>query len=148
VSAARAHEGGTLVAQVHHLAGRVFGRILRSHGVDDLNPAQGRIVYALWKEDAVSQATLAARTRLDKSTLALMLDRLEMQGHVRRQQDPRDGRRRIIRLTAKNRAMHAAYTRASAEMVAIFYRGMADRDVEAFEVALRKVLANLEAAGA
>jgi MarR family transcriptional regulator, organic hydroperoxide resistance regulator len=148
VSLTRGREGGTLVAQVHQLSGRVFGRVLRSHGVDDLNPAQSRIVYALWKEDGISQAELAARTRLDKSTLALMLDRLEAQGHVRREQDQDDGRRRNVRLTAKNRGMHAAYARASAEMVSIFYRGMADRDVEKFEAALRKILANLEATGA
>jgi DNA-binding MarR family transcriptional regulator len=139
-------EGGNLVAQVHQLSGRIFARILKAHGVDDLNPAQGRIIYELWKEDGVSQATLASRTRLDKSTLTLMLERLEAQGQLRRQADPSDGRRRIVRLTAKNRAMHAAYTRASAEMVRLFYRGMTEREADAFEAMLRRILANLEAA--
>ena len=61
-------EGGVLVAQVHQLAGRVFSRILRNHGIEDLNPAQGRIVYALWKESPLSQAQLSERTRLDNQT--------------------------------------------------------------------------------
>ena len=38
-------------------------RILRRHGIEDLNPAQGRIVYALWKESPLSQTQLAERTR-------------------------------------------------------------------------------------
>jgi DNA-binding MarR family transcriptional regulator len=112
--------------------------------VDDLNPAQGRIVYALWKEDGISQGQLAARTRLDKSTLALMLDRLETQGQLRRERDSQDARRRIVRLTAKNRAMHAAYARASVEMAGIFYRGLTVREVDAFEATLRRILRNLE----
>ncbi len=139
-------EGGNLVAKVHQLAGRIFARILKAHGIDELNPAQGRIIYELWKEDGINQAELVSRTRLDKSTLALMLDRLERQGQLRRETDPRDARRRIIRLTARNRAMHQAYERASTAMVSIFYRGMPDDEIEGFEATLRKVLRNLEIA--
>ncbi len=139
-------EGGNLVAKIHQIGGRLFARILKAHGVDELNPAQGRIVYELWKEDGISQAQLASRTRLDKSTLALMLGRLERQGQLRRESDARDARRRIIRLTARNRAMHGAYARASERMTAIFYRGMGDAEIDAFEATLRKVLGNLEAA--
>jgi DNA-binding MarR family transcriptional regulator len=140
-----AREGGNLIAKIHQLAGRVFARILKEHGIDELNPAQGRIIYELWKEDGISQVLLAARTRLDKSTLALMLDRLERQGQLRRNRDPLDARRRIVELTAKNRATHAAYDAASRRMVSIFYRGMSDRDIATFERTLRRVMANLEA---
>ncbi len=137
-------EGGNLVAKIHQLGGRVFARILKAHGVEELNPAQGRIIYELWKEDGISQAQLASRTRLDKSTLTLMLDRLEKQGQLRREDDPTDGRRRIVTLTPRNRAMHAAYDRASKAMTAIFYRGMNEAEIDAFEATLRAVLRNLE----
>ncbi len=139
-------EGGNLVAQIHQIGGRVFGRILKAHGVDELNPAQGRIIYELWKEEGISQAELASRTRLDKSTLALMLGRLERQGQLRRERDASDARRRIVRLTARNRAMHGAYARASKRMTALFYRGMGKEEIDAFEATLRRVLRNLEAA--
>jgi DNA-binding MarR family transcriptional regulator len=137
-------EGGNLISKVHQLAGRLFARVLKEHGVDELNPAQGRIIYELWKEDGISQAQLAARTKLDKSTLALMLDRLERQHQVLRDRDPHDARRRVLRLTEKNRAMHAAYSAASKQMVSLFYRGLSDPEIDAFEETIRKVLANLE----
>ncbi len=140
-------EGGNLVAKVHQLAGRTFARVLKAHGVDELNPAQGRIIYELWKEDGISQAELAARTRLDKSTLALMLDRLEAQGQLRRERDATDARRRIVTLTAKNRAMHASYERASKAMTSIFYRGLTGREIDAFESTLQRILRNLADAG-
>lgn len=143
-----AREGGVLVAQVHQLAGRVFSRILREHGIEDLNPAQGRIVYALWKESPLSQARLSERTRLDKSTLALMLERLEAAGQVERVTDPADSRRKLVSLTDANRKMHAAYLAASEEMLAVFYRGFSPEEIDAFESALRRLVSNLEVAEA
>ncbi len=137
-------EGGNLVSKVHQLAGRLFTRVLKEHGVDELNPAQGRIIYELWKEDGISQAELSARTKLDKSTLALMLDRLERRGQLRRERHPRDRRRRVLRLTEKNRALHAAYLAASREMSTYFYAGLSGGEIDSFEATLRKILASLE----
>jgi len=137
-------EGGNLVSKVHQISGRVFARILKEHGIDELNPAQGRILYVLWMEDAITQAELAARTKLDKSTLTLMLDRLEEQGQIVRERDPEDSRRRLVRTTERNRALHGAYALASEEMNALFYRGLSESEIDAFEQTLLKILSNLE----
>jgi DNA-binding MarR family transcriptional regulator len=137
--------GGMLVSQAQQLAGRVFSRILKKHGIVDLNPAQGRIVFALWKGDGIPQCELAARVKLDKSTMALMLERLERDGHVERRPDPADARRRIVFLTAKNRALHASYAAASREMIEIYCRGIGDEEMGAFESTLGKIIENLEA---
>ncbi len=139
-------EGGNLISKVHQLAGRLFARVLKEHGVEELNPAQGRIIYELWREDGISQAELGARTKLDKSTLALMLGRLEQHGQLRREQHPTDRRRRVLRLTEKNRALHAAYLAASRDMSSYFYRGLSSAEIDAFEATLRKILASLEGA--
>lgn len=137
-------EGGSLVSKVHQVSGRAFARILKAHGIDGLNPAQGRIVFELWKEDPLSQTELAARTKLDKSTLALMLDRLEEQGQIERMRDPADSRKRLIRATEDNRALHAEYERASREMTGLFYKGIPEAEIDAFEATLGKILVNLE----
>lgn len=139
-----AGEGGVLVAQVHQLAGRLFARILKRHGVEELNPAQGRLVYALWREDGLTQAELAQRTKLDKSTLALMLARLEEAGQVRRRTDDSDARVRRVFLTARNRRLHGAYGAVSAEMLAHYYHGLGAREIAAFETTLRTIIGNLE----
>jgi DNA-binding MarR family transcriptional regulator len=138
-------EGGSLVSRVHQVSGRVFSRVLKKHGIDELNPAQGRILYELWKEDSITQAELASRTKLEKSTLALMLDRLEEGGQVERVRDEGDARRRLVRTTEANRKLHGAYTKASREMNDIFYRGLSEAEIDRFEKTLRKILDNLEA---
>jgi DNA-binding MarR family transcriptional regulator len=137
-------EGGVLVAQVHQLAGRLFGRILREHAIEDLNPAQGRIIFALWREDGLTQGELAARTKLDKSTLTLMLGRLEAAGQVRRQIDEMDARIRRVHLTARNRKLHEAYRLASEEMFHHYYHHLKKDEIAAFEATLRRIIANLE----
>ena len=63
---------------------RVFLRRMKDSGVE-INPAQGRIMFALWQKDGVSIQELAKKTQLGKSTLTSMLDRLEAMGYVRRQ---------------------------------------------------------------
>ncbi|MBN2811137.1 MAG: MarR family transcriptional regulator [Spirochaetales bacterium] len=138
-----AREGGNLLSQAHQLSGRVFSRVLKQHGIDELNPSQGRILYELWKEDELTQTELAARTKLDKSTLALMLDRLAAAGQIERIRDPSDSRKRIVRTTESNRKLHRAYAAASEEMTEIFYRGIDRRESDDFENTLRKIIANL-----
>jgi MarR family transcriptional regulator, organic hydroperoxide resistance regulator len=133
------------VAQVHQLSGRLFSRILREHGIGDLNPAQGRIIFALWREDGLTQAELAARTKLDKSTLTAMLGRLEEAGQVRRTLDAADARLRRVHLTAGNRRLHDTYRAASEEMLRHYYRGLKNTEITAFETTLRRLIANLEA---
>jgi len=137
-------EGGNLISRIHQVSGRVFSRILKQHGIDELNPAQGRILYELWKEDSLSQTELAFRTKLDKSTLALMLDRLEGDGQIERVRLDGDARRKFIRATAENRKLHGEYEKASSEMVDLFYAGISETEIDRFEKTLRKVLANLE----
>ena len=139
-------EGGVLVAQVHQLAGRLFSRILREHGIGELNPAQGRIIFALWREDGLTQAELAARTKLDKSTLTLMLKRLEEAGQIQRQGDATDARIRRVHLTALNRKLHETYRTASEEMVHHYYRGLEKAEIALFEATLRRIIINLEEA--
>jgi DNA-binding MarR family transcriptional regulator len=138
--------GGVLVSHVHQLSGRLFSRILKEQGIDALNPAQGRIVFALWQADGISQTELATRTKLDKSGLAIMLDRLEEAGQVERRLDATDARKSMIFLTETNKALHASYRIASEKMLGIFYAGFSSARIADFETALQDIVANCEGA--
>ena len=67
---------GYLIAKIHQRSGRIFSKKLKKHHIHDINPAQGRILFALWKNDGLSIIDLAKETGLSKSTLTSMLDRL------------------------------------------------------------------------
>jgi MarR family transcriptional regulator, organic hydroperoxide resistance regulator len=135
--------GGLLITKVHQVSGRVFGRILKRHGVRDINPAQGRVLFALWDGDGVPIRQLADKTLLSKPTLTLMLDRMERSGMIAREPSGTDRREVIIRLTMKDCELKRLFRRVSAEMTGIFYRGFSGGEIERFEGFLERILGNL-----
>ncbi|MFX0170901.1 MAG: MarR family winged helix-turn-helix transcriptional regulator [Candidatus Hodarchaeota archaeon] len=75
--------GGYLIAKIYQISGRIFAKKLKKYGITEINPAQGRILFALWRNNGLSIVELSKETALSKSTLTSMLDRLENIGHVK-----------------------------------------------------------------
>ncbi len=137
-------EGGFLVAKAHQIGGRVFARILKRTSLAAINPAQGRILFALWESGDMGATALSKATALEPSTLTSMLDRLEAAGLLRRSPSPEDRRVVLIERTEANRALESKYREASQKMTELFYRGLGESEIAAFERSLRKIVANLE----
>jgi DNA-binding MarR family transcriptional regulator len=136
-------QGGFLITQIKQIQGRIFERLLGSAGIMEFNGAQGRILYVLWQADNLPIIELSKRTGLAKTTLTGMLDRMEIQGYVVRVPDKSDRRQLRIALTDKSKGLQAAYNRVSEQMSALFYRGFAREEIQAFESALKRILNNL-----
>ncbi|MGI6358873.1 MAG: MarR family winged helix-turn-helix transcriptional regulator [Bacillota bacterium] len=136
-------QGGYLVAKVHQLANRVFAKMLKEYGIEEINPAQGRILFALWQGDGISIQELSERTSLKKTTMSSMLNRLEAGGHVWRQTSRADRRETLIYLTEKDRLMRDQYNRVSEQMSELFYRGLEQEEIIRFERTLERILENL-----
>ena len=136
--------GGFLISQIKQLQDRVFDALLREAGIGELNGAQGRILYVLWQEDNLPIITLSKRTSLAKTTLTGMLDRMEESGFLQRVYDGRDRRMIRIVLTPKAKALHETYAQISERMLALFYEGLSEEEIDAFEQTLLRVLGNLQ----
>ncbi|HRY54537.1 MAG TPA: MarR family transcriptional regulator [Spirochaetia bacterium] len=139
--------GGFLLAKVHQVSGRVFARLLREAGDFPINPAQGRILFALWRAGRpLPMGELAAETALEPSTLTSMLDRLEAAGLARRSPSPSDRRVVLVERGEADRALEERYAELSARMTGLFYGDLGEAEVAAFEASLERILANLEKA--
>lgn len=66
-------------------------------------PYHYRALAALDEHGAMSQADLGRRTGIDRSDVVATLNELAGQSLVRREPDPADGRRNIVKLTRKGR---------------------------------------------
>jgi DNA-binding MarR family transcriptional regulator len=76
-----------------------FNRVAREAGMTDL---RDWLVLALTDEATPrSQSDIAAELAIDKSTLVVILDRLETDGLIERVVSPRDRRQRIPKATPK-----------------------------------------------
>jgi DNA-binding MarR family transcriptional regulator len=97
---------------LHKAAARLLRAARRGDGRAGSGPAQTSALGALVEWGPMSVAQLAAREGVSHATMSRMLAALEDAGAVRKQADPADARRQIVRLTRKGRAIHgAAYAR-------------------------------------
>ena len=135
-------QGGFLISKIHHLSGRIFARMLKEYDIE-INPAQGRIMFVLWREDGIPIRELAERTSLGKSTLTSMLDRLEEAGYIVRERSKADRRAILVKRTDKDRAAQAAYERVSKAMGDVYYAGLSEAKIDGFERLLERILDNL-----
>lgn len=136
-------QGGFLISKIHQLAGRIFSKKLKQAQINEINPAQGRILFVLWENDGISINQLAQKTQLGKSTLTSMLYRLETDGLLTRSPSKNDRREILIHRTEKDKAFQDVYLQVSKEMTDLFYQGFTDQQITEFELALTQILNNL-----
>jgi len=87
---------GFLVHEVARLFRRRFEDEARIHGV---TLPQWRALAEIYKNEGISQVSLAGCIDTDPMTLSGILDRLEKRGLVERYPDPNDSRAKLARLT-------------------------------------------------
>ena len=136
-------EGGFLISKIHQIMSRIFGKLLREFDATEINPAQGRVMFPLWRQDNLSFHELKKRTSLSKATLSHILDKLEEAGHIKRIRSQEDKRTIYIKLTKKNKDLHDKYLQVSNEMTKLFYDGFSEKERDEFESYLRRLLDNL-----
>lgn len=123
---AAAFRQASLGYQVNLLA-RLLEQSLRrriaGHGVV---PGQFPALLALYGREGRTQSELCQLVRIEQPTMANTLNRMQRDGLVRREPDPADGRRSLVRLTDRARdlepallaAADAVNTEATAELTA------------------------------
>ncbi len=136
-------KGGFYIAQIKQLQDRVFNRLLDEEGID-ITGSQGRILFILWKEDALSLTEISERVSLAKNTVTVIVDRMVAKGVLQRDADLHDRRQAIISLTDKAKAMRNDYEKVSQRMNSLFYEGFTEDERQAFENYLARILGTLK----
>jgi len=112
----------------------------------DLNPSEVDAMEHLMGEP-IGPVELSRRLHMTSASATVLVDRLEEAGHVVREPDPNDGRRRVVRPTAQG--MESVYRQIGpmvADLVGV-EDGMSARDRDAVVAYLHRVLAVLEKHG-
>jgi MarR family transcriptional regulator, organic hydroperoxide resistance regulator len=117
-----------------------LGRRLEPHGV---HPGQDYVLDELWSQDGQPVGVLAGRIGIEVPTLVRTLTRMEAAGLLRREADPADGRRAIVRLTDRGRELERVVPGILAEVTEQAASGMSDADREQLLRLLRELRENL-----
>lgn len=133
---------GHYVSRISRALSRIGDARLRDLG---FATAQLPVLTALKDGARMSQIELARWAKVEQPSMAQLLARMEREGLIMREPDPRDRRSSLISLTdkAKDRlpAGRAVLRQGNAEMTA----GMSPEEVAQLVALLQRVLGNVEA---
>ncbi len=131
--------------QVNHLA-RLLERTLRLRIAEyGVVPGQFPALLALYERDGQTQAELCQLVRIEQPTMANTLNRMQRDGLIVREPDPSDGRRSLIRLTARARDLESRLVAVADEVNEVATGGLDTDQVHALMAAVSLAIANLEA---
>ncbi|MCX7709276.1 MAG: MarR family transcriptional regulator [Clostridia bacterium] len=136
-------QGGFYISKIHQISERIFAKKLKQYNIEEINPAQGRILFFLWQHDGISIQEVSRITSLEKSTLTSMLDRLEAAGHIRREPSREDRRKILIRVLNKDSKIKEVYEKVLHEIADLFYQGFKKEETADFENYLKRIFSNL-----
>ena len=137
------HFGGTLISQVKQLQDRAFNKILKEEGIYEFNGQQGRILFALWKNEKLSLIELSRRTSLAKTTLSAMVERMKNEGLLIVEGSKEDKRSLVIYLSDKTLSLEEKINRTTKKISDIFYKDFSEEEANELDRLLGKVKENL-----
>jgi len=133
---------GHYVSRIARALSRIGDARLRDLG---FATAQLPVLTALKDGARLSQSELARWAKVEQPSMAQLLARMEREGLIMREPDPRDRRSSLISLTDKAKgnlpAGRAVLRQGNAEMTA----GMSPEEVAQLVALLQRVLGNVEA---
>jgi DNA-binding MarR family transcriptional regulator len=131
---------GFLVHEVARLFRRRFEDEARIHGV---TLPQWRALAEIYKNEGISQVSLAGCIDTDPMTLSGILDRLEKRGLVERYADPNDSRAKLARLTASGTELVSTARNVGRELYENALEGLSETDRLTLAAGLVRIRENL-----
>lgn len=114
-------------------------RMFKENGFD-LTPEQWFVLTRLWEQDRQSQGDLGDRIFNDRPNMNRIINSMEKKKLVVRQPDSQDGRRHLIALTEKGKALRMKLWPIVIEERQKIYKGLDDDDLKT----MKKILSVLE----
>lgn len=95
------------ISDLRTLAHAFILECLEEKGIVGLVPSHGAVLATLYREGPLPMKAISSRIRRDKSTLTVLVRKLEELGYVVREPDEKDSRVVLVRLTEKGLASQA-----------------------------------------
>lgn len=118
--------------------------VLRQSNIG-LTPEQFLVIDILWNQGPMSQQKIADSIRKDKNSVTKLVNALEKKNLVRREQDIRDHRSKIITLTKKAEGMKLDAKEKGISMLDNMLEGISEDELRSVLDTLNKMTANMAA---
>lgn len=133
-----------LISQIHSAASSFLKARLQSYGLPDMSSSHGNILFRLSQSECLTMGELARLVNRDKSTVTVLVRKLESAGYVCRESAEADNRVTYIRLSATGREYTDKMAQISKELIGTCYEGFSEDEKAAVFTLLRRIALNFE----
>lgn len=145
----RIHDTNTLDKATAYAILRM-GRLLRmdlsrtlQHAGVEITPEQWFILFRLYEQDGLAQSELADKLLHDHPNITRLVDALEASALIRRDNDPEDRRRYLIRLADPGRALVEKLFPVVIARRQQLFNGLDEQAIEQLHATLKTIEQNL-----
>lgn len=132
----------TLISKIHSEAADYLQVKLKDLGLAKLASSHGNILYRLSLEDKITMSDLAKLVNRDKSTITVLVRKLEQNGFVEKITSTEDARVSYIRLSQKGKDFTKGTNEISRSLMETCYRNFSESEKESLLSLLLKVSGN------
>lgn len=116
---------------------------LAEEGIKELAPSHGSILVVLYHEGPQPMAVLSEKINRDKSTLTVLVRKLEALDYIKRETDAHDSRVSVIHLTEKGVQFRALFERISEELTDHIWGDTPEKERRRFSEELTRMVERL-----
>lgn len=131
---------GYLIRSTHHQFQSLLSARIEPHGI---TLGMWYFLRVLWDEDGLTQRELSKRVGTMEPTTLEAIKTIEAKGLVRREHDLKDGRKRLVFLTEKGRALEKILLPLARTLVDDAVTDLTEDEADALREMLRKVRGRL-----
>jgi len=132
-----------LISKVRHLANKLITTQLEAHGYKEISTSHGEILFQVYYAGELKMVELAQRVRRDKSTLTVLVRKLESLGYVQKKIDETDKRVHLVSLTPKAKDFYPAFKSISTLLNDEAFEGFESYEIDMLKSLLTRVITNL-----
>ncbi len=133
---------GRVLGMAHTAMYRHLGKLMKDRNLP-ITPDQFRLLAHLWKNDGLQQSELALCTNRNRANVTRIIDILEREGIVERQDDPNDRRVFRIFLTDLGKQLKKETAKCAHQSIEDALIGVSDEERAIAIHVLKKIIANV-----
>lgn len=132
------------IAKIHEYADRFIIEELKKNNIEGLVPSHGEILLSLYQNDKMMMKDIADKIHRTKSTVTVLVNKLEKSGFVKRENLDTDNRYSYISLTKKGQDFKPIFDKITDNTNEKLYQNILDSEYEVLDKILDRVLENIK----
>lgn len=132
------------ISHLRYLSNTLIDKELKERGIDDLHTSYGSIIYTLQQNGSLTMKELAKKIDRDKSTLTVLIKKLNQNDYIRIAINKEDKRSKIVSLTKKGKSIELSFKDVSLKLNETLWKDISEAEGEAFVNTLNRMIKNIE----